>query len=863
MDFSSTRRALESLARRQPPLDEKSLQVAARQLQDTAPTTSSSSANDAAANVFLQDLNTLLFVYDIDRDDVKQPQQEQPLEGDDKEDDASKNPPTNPTTSRTATRWEPLAVGLYLATETLQQQQQAHAAAADAAAAAVTPVVYMEGPRVPAMLPEVDGVATTTIAPVATTGIFLPELSQEQTLQLCQTLHQVALNNLEHNEPRVRTLVAKSVGAYCKVQTSPEHIAQLRHEIHEKVVTSIRSHITTGRDESVLAEQAKNQANKLEEEKQQQQQESQQPQQQYSKSSTGALDDTTGWRALETNWQCLASLISALGAEYMIQFSDTLPQVLQDCQYSCLEHLNRHVRAAGFAVLEQLVVATAGCAAAAATTTTTTETTTATFLLLLTAKDGILRTTITDCLKAGLADNWSQVRMAASVLCRVFFTTLQGLQPNAENDDAADDESFADLYRALLPPMCLNRFYLAQGVKLYSHETWKLVFKTRGLSLVVRYLPAVCRYYVKNCDADNHVVREAACQAIAELGVRLSARTDYIAALEPQVPVLLQALLMCFHDESWPVRDEACLACGLLCRSFPEECRPELKTLWERWTEQLTDTIWSVREDAAVALGDALDAYGAEFLVQIRELMARLLPSARLQPSMTQEEFKARQNSVEAHTDAQLYSCGSLAPKLKKKVPGAGRIGGCSSCDVTREKAPWEATDGCIYLIREVVIRCGDSNDPSSPPLLTDKELVPLLRELADVCRVRHFPQGDDLRTTLWRNLPLMARALGKDRFKRHYMELFMDLLFYNLDTSSRGGGSAASQLSYHAAGQCAEELSMLVGPGIFRGRLEEDCQREILDQVLRERQCMPRGPADDAAFSPYGPPGLLDHIKP
>jgi hypothetical protein len=33
--------------------------------------------------------------------------------------------------------------------------------------------------------------------------------------------------------------------------------------------------------------------------------------------------------------------------------------------------------------------------------------------------------------------------------------------------------------------------------------------------------------------------------------------------------MLLQALLMCFHDESWPVRDEACLACGIFCKAYP------------------------------------------------------------------------------------------------------------------------------------------------------------------------------------------------------------------------------------------------------------------------------------------------------
>ena len=82
----------------------------------------------------------------------------------------------------------------------------------------------------------------------------------------------------------------------------------------------------------------------------------------HSKSSTGALDDTTGWRALETDWQCLGSLIHALETKYMQVFSlDT--QVLEDCRYSAVTHANRHVRAAaimdwssGFVLLLLLVL---------------------------------------------------------------------------------------------------------------------------------------------------------------------------------------------------------------------------------------------------------------------------------------------------------------------------------------------------------------------------------------------------------------------------------------------------------------------------------------------------------------------------
>ena len=137
------------------------------------------------------------------------------------------------------------------------------------------------------------------------------------------------------------------------------------------------------------------------------------------------------------------------------------------------------------------------------------------------------------------------------------------------------------------------------------------------------------------CDADNHVVREAACQAVAELAVKIGMNKEHRLALQSHVPILLQALLMCFHDESWPVRDEACLACGIFCRAYPEECRTELPTLWTRWTEQLTDQIWSVRADAAVALGQACQAYGKEFFERLLDFIKKNLSAAKNQPKMT------------------------------------------------------------------------------------------------------------------------------------------------------------------------------------------------------------------------------------
>ena len=73
-------------------------------------------------------------------------------------------------------------------------------------------------------------------------------------------------------------------------------------------------------------------------------------------------------------------------------------------------------------------------------------------------------------------------------------------------------------------------------------------------------------------------------------------------------------------------------------------------------------------------------------------------------------------------------------------------------------------------------------------------------------------------------------------------------MMMNNLDEKSH-----ASQLSVHAAGQCAEELSNLVGKGIFRGRLEEDWERDIFDRVMQERSNIAR---TIQGFSPFGPTG-------
>ena len=61
----------------------------------------------------------------------------------------------------------------------------------------------------------------------------------------------------------------------------------------------------------------------------------------------------------------------------------------------------------------------------------------------------------------GLSDNWSQVRMASSSSCRSFLFAL-------------DDKQREEFYDLLLPPIALNRYYIAAGVRIHNQG---IVFK--------------------------------------------------------------------------------------------------------------------------------------------------------------------------------------------------------------------------------------------------------------------------------------------------------------------------------------------------------------------------------------------------
>jgi hypothetical protein len=198
---------------------------------------------------------------------------------------------------------------------------------------------------------------------------------------------------------------------------------------------------------------------------------------------------------------------------------------------------------------------------------------------------------------------------------------------------------------------------VAEGVRMYSQQSWKELVGNRGKELVEANIGCVVDFYTQQADASNHAVREAACACIAELGDKIDKR-----CLSPHVLRLLEVLIACFRDErsvlvncafaqrmcivpaflcpengvvgdccSWPVRDAACIACGNFLRCFPTESAPHLDELFVLFFAHVTDPIWSVREDAAVALGSVVGAYGEDAFAKVHAELRLLLPAAKQQ----------------------------------------------------------------------------------------------------------------------------------------------------------------------------------------------------------------------------------------
>lgn len=128
-------------------------------------------------------------------------------------------------------------------------------------------------------------------------------------------------------------------------------------------------------------------------------------------------------------------------------------------------------------------------------------------------------------------------------------------------------------------------------------------------------------------------------------------------------------------------------------------------------------------------------------------------------------------------------------------------------CVYHRGKQPWEASDGAVFLLREMAG-------------VVPGAVQGFMTGVADLSRLATFQHAYNLHETIWASLPVIAAALGNKAFKP-YLELFLPSMFADL--------KCGHQLAEAAAGRCIGRLRDWLGPKIFAGRLD-DAQREALD---------------------------------
>lgn len=461
------------------------------------------------------------------------------------------------------------------------------------------------------------------------------------------------------------------------------------------------------------------------------------------------LHDTEGWRTLETSMGALEAMMQGCGATFSPRVDAEMLGLLAECA----RHTNRFVREYAFFAYKDVFSV---CDEEA-------------FL------SRVAPTTVAVIAK-GVRDNWSQVRYAASVAARAFVEKSGEEKPR--------------YYPDLLAPMCLNRHYMAEGVRLYSQQTWREMCGSQGgARLLMEHFDAVIQEYGDAARAPNHAVREAACHCISELGLRVAGtpaaptpHREYFTSA--RVKKLLDILLNAFQDESWPVRDVASTAIGHFVASFPGECAPFQAQLVDLWFDQMQDSIPCLRKNGAAALAMATGAW-PEVWEQVLPRLRKLLPRVEEQPENSRvfsdytpsgpfsvpRPLAVSLDDRETVTDPSvtnktMYSCGSLAPKTlrRKKLLAQG---GCMNCSEDLDHQPWEASEGMIHLVVELASLLaglasvgGDGGPTSALHAQRLDELAELMPLLARAFGCSHYHHSHLLKQRVCERLPSLAASL-------------------------------------------------------------------------------------------------------
>jgi hypothetical protein len=389
---------------------------------------------------------------------------------------------------------------------------------------------------------------------------------------------------------------------------------------------------------------------------------------------------------------------------------------------------------------------------------------------------------IVDALSMGMEDNWCRIRRCA-VLASKNFLLSEMLHKKIDRDNGNKLETgdvlgdglvlsdrgvlsrgtMSVCWGKIIPGLCMSRFYVADGVCALAKDVWNGIINKHGNGRIIvsTYLTEIIDHYIQMSKASNHMVSESALLALSECLLRIE--KPFIL---PYIPKIAENILCCIHSESWPVKDSATIASGSLLKSYALECKEYSSHIVDSWCESLKNSIWSVRENAAIAFGEVLkhivknqreqdilrivlDHINDNIFSAKKEKLEDVKPVQFIPPEMLEFMLEnKRKNVLKKKAEMDRINNVSLPDSVRSaegtdtnkddNVPANLRVswGCCLDCMELRSGSPWEASDGCIYLIRELA---------SSHP----EQAMTFLPRIYELLSVQDYKFYDRLSTTI------------------------------------------------------------------------------------------------------------------
>ena len=308
------------------------------------------------------------------------------------------------------------------------------------------------------------------------------------------------------------------------------------------------------------------------------------------------------------------------------------------------------------------------------------------------------------------------------------------------NDDNSNNDIDINFYWIqLLPGLCMNRFYVADGVHTIAKDIWMNIINKskigKGKELVEKYIEFVIEYYIKMSKSSNHMISEASLSGINELVLKINKNI-----VLPYINIIINDIIICLYSDSWPIVDSATISSGSLLKFYEKECEEHLYFFLNKWSESTKSPIWSVRENSSIAFCDALKCtdliikkkilkYITDYLdenlssakkeIILGEKNIQFIPNHMMEIMLENERKIIRNNNRENkrnfikttnnnennedNEDNENFKINEINEKGNIiKMRQKGSWGCCLDCLEIRKNSPWENSDGCIYLIREL-----------------------------------------------------------------------------------------------------------------------------------------------------------------